>query len=89
MKDGLDVRQGLRVFNKVRSHGERSGQEHQFRGLHASSDFDGYTLHLHDSNVDLFIYFHNSYRLEYPSRQALESFLHRLQALDRLDTELH
>lgn len=85
MKEAIDLRQSLRVFNKIINHGAKSGQESSLKGLHAATDFDGYTLHLHDDAVELYIYFHNSFRLQSPSKKALNNFLLRLQAIDDTD----
>lgn len=78
----FDVRQGYRVFNKVLTQGEPADGKRVLQGVHASSDFDGYTLHLGDEEVDLYIYFHNSYKLEYRSKSALNNFLLRMQNID-------
>lgn len=53
-------RQSARIFNKVLTNGEVTDGKRVLQGLHASSDFDDYTLHLSDEEVDLYIYFHNS-----------------------------
>lgn len=85
MKDKFDVRQGMRVFNKVQNHGEALGADRALLGITASSDFDGYTLKLSDSCVETYIYFHNSYRVESASANALGSFLERMQIIDDTD----
>lgn len=85
MSDPFDVRQGFRVYNKVVTQGEADKGTHVLQGIHASSDFDGYTLHLSDQEVDLYIYFHNSYKLEYRSKSALNNFLQRMQHIDDAD----
>ncbi len=82
MTDQFDVRQGFRVYHKVVTNGEADQGAHVLQGIHASSDFDGYTLHLSDQEVDLYIYFHNSYKLEYRSKSALSNFLQRMQNID-------
>jgi hypothetical protein len=85
MKEKFDVRQGMRVFNKVQTHGEALGAERALLGIIASADFDGYTLRLHDSCVDTYIYFHNSFRIESESSNAMGSFLERMQIIDDTD----
>lgn len=85
MKDKFSVRQGMRVFNKVQTHGKVLGAEHVLLGISASSDYDGYTLRLHDSCVDTYIYFHNSFRIDSESTGALDSFLERMQIIDDTD----
>ena len=81
MKDKFDVRRGMRVFHKVQTHGEALGTERALLGITASSDFDGYTLRLHDSCVDTYIYFHNSFRIESERPVALVSFFERMKII--------
>lgn len=88
MQEIFDVRQGLRVFHKVRSHGEANGHEHILNGIGVSTDFDGYTLHLHDSAVDAFIYFHNTFKVDSPSTAAMKNFLLRMQRIDDTDYDV-
>jgi len=85
MNQKFDVRQGMRVFHKVQTHGEALGAERALLGISASSDYDGYTLRLHDSCVDTYIYFHNSFRIESESPSALGSFMERMEIIDNTD----
>jgi hypothetical protein len=61
------------------------GAERALLGITASSDYDGYTLRLHDSSVDTYIYVHNIFRIESESPSALGSFLERMKIIDNTD----
>lgn len=85
MEHKLDIHQALRVVDKVTRYGEKKGEEYHFKGLVARPDFDGYTVVLKDDMTSLGIYFHNSYKLDFPDNVALEQFLERLQVMDQKD----
>ncbi len=82
MAGRLDIRQALRVFQIVTRHGSRKEHEYHFRGIAASSDFDGYNLTLRDDVVALNIYFHNKYAFHGGSSGAVERFIDRLKSID-------
>lgn len=83
MKNEIDIHQILRVFDKIRQHGEQGGDGHILQGVSASTDFDGYTIFLSDAQCSLTVYFHNKYNYEYPSDAALEDFNKRIRAIDK------
>ncbi len=80
----IDLRQALRVFELIKTRGTAEGEEHHFRGLYASSDFDGYTVVLRNEKVTLTIGFHNKYQLDYKDRWALEDFKEKMSAIESL-----
>lgn len=79
----LDIKQAMRVFNQVQTHGEKRQGRYYWRQLEASSDFDGYTLYLNYQNVKLSLFFHNSYHISFNTRQELDQFYQLLANLDR------
>lgn len=83
MERRIDVRQALRVFQKVLELGRRKGAATTYKRLDALSDYDGYTIILKDEYVTLTIYFHNKFSLDYSSMQALYAFLGKLEQIDR------
>ena len=64
MQEDFDIKLALRVTDKIFSHGTRQGDNYQFAGFTAWTDFDGYTITLSDENVKLNIYFHNKYEFD-------------------------
>ena len=83
MRNEIDIHQVLRVFEKIREQGEKSGDGFYLDGMTASSDFDGYTIFLKDAQCSLTVFFHNKYQYDYPSEQAHEDFVKRLHAIDK------
>nr|WP_010131332.1 DUF3081 family protein [Microbulbifer agarilyticus] len=78
----IDVKQALRVFNRVTKDGKKVGDEWQFYGLTASTDFDGYTVFLRSNRVELTIFFHNKFKVECSNALDLENFVDLLKKLD-------
>ena len=83
MKNDLDLHMLLRVFEKIRNHGEETEQGHQLEGVKAQSDFDGYTVVLTDVQCTLTLFFHNKYEFDYPNSTAREQFEKRLGYIDK------
>jgi len=84
--DKLDITTALRAFNIIREQGVERDGEHHLGGIAASSDFDGYTIMMHDDYVRLTIYFHNSFDLDYSSGHQLDAFIERLENIARKKT---
>ena len=82
MKNDLDLHALLRVFEKVRSHGENKEGNYQLEGINAMSDHDGYTVVMSDVECSLTLFFHNKYEFDYPSERAREAFEKRIQFID-------
>ena len=49
MKNEIDSRFILRIFEKIRQHGKSEGGEYHLGGLKAFTDFDGYTVFIEDA----------------------------------------
>ena len=87
MDKRLDIKQALRVFDKVVSCGLKEGDQYRLDGLQASSGFDGYSVTLGTNRVVLTIHFHNKYDVDYDDSKELDLFI---QLLDRIDgTQYH
>lgn len=81
--DKLDINMALRAFNTIRDQGvERDGAYH-LGGVRATSDLDGYTIHLSDEYVTLTIFFHNKFELEHRNARQLDAFVERLENIAR------
>ncbi|KXI28372.1 DUF3081 domain-containing protein [Paraglaciecola hydrolytica] len=81
MKNEIDSKFILQVFEIIRLHGEKKGENYFLQGIEASSDFDGYTLFLQDAQVQLSFGFHNQYHLDYLKEEHLEQFIDKLKAI--------
>ena len=79
----IDVKQALRVFDKITREGEKTEDGWRYRGLTASTDFDGYTVFLRSPNVELTIFFHNKFTVDYRNAMELDEFIQLLSKLDR------
>ena len=79
----VDVHQALRVFQKIQELGTRADDNYRYKGITATSDYDGYTLILKDDYVTLTILFHSKFKLEYRGTVRLVHFLEQLSDIDR------
>ncbi|MFC3120855.1 DUF3081 family protein [Agaribacter flavus] len=87
MKNELDTKKLLRVFDKIRKHGEskkneQKGTVHFLEGLTAYTDFDGYTVFIEDATVSLSFGFHNQYHFEYEDSSQLSNFEKKIDNID-------
>lgn len=77
----VDHRLVLKVYQHVMDHGRPDDAGRELDGLHARSDFDGYTVSLSDGTVTVRALFHNTLAIDAPSGKALETFVRRLERL--------
>lgn len=84
MKNELDTKMLLRVFDKIRQHGDAKDAEYSLGGVKAYTDFDGYTVFIEDASVKLSFGFHNQYHYDYESTSSKESFNKKLTAIDKM-----
>lgn len=82
MKNELDSRFVLAVFEKIREHGKQQDECHILDGIKAWTDFDGYTVFIEDAQVQLRFGFHNQYHFEYDKAEHLEQFEKKLKQID-------
>ncbi|MDF2180045.1 DUF3081 domain-containing protein [Aliiglaciecola sp. CAU 1673] len=82
MKNELDSKFVLAVFEKIRLLGEKTEEGHVLEGVTAWTDFDGYTVYLQDHQVQLSWGFHNQYHYQYDNAEQLEQFLTRLRHIN-------
>lgn len=84
MSTDIDIRQALRVFQIIADKGEQRGNRHYFKGIYATSGFDGYDVELTDEKVTLSIYFHSRFDLDYKNQLDKEAFLEKIAKIDAL-----
>ncbi|MEC7691920.1 MAG: DUF3081 domain-containing protein [Pseudomonadota bacterium] len=83
MKNELESKFLLQVFDKIRQSGEKKDDKYLLNGIVAFTDHDGYTLFIEDAKVKLQFGFHNQYRFDYPSQDAYEQFEKKLKEIDK------
>ena len=83
MKNEIDSKLILTVFDKIRQKGQQTEEGHLLDGVKASTDFDGYTLYLSDALVSLSFGFHNQYHFEYESQEQFEQFFKKLSNIQQ------
>ncbi len=82
MKNELDSRFILNVFENIREKGEKKDDGFLYQGVKAYTDLDGYTVFLEDAQVSLRVGFHNQYHFDYEKEEHYEQFLKKLKAID-------
>jgi hypothetical protein len=85
--DKINIKTALRAFNRIREEGVERGDEHHLNGVAAGSDFDGYTITLHDDYVTLQIFFHNKFKLDFVNKRHLDAFIERIESIGRRKTK--
>lgn len=83
MKNELDPKLVLRVFEKIRQHGTLEDDKYYLDGVYGTTDFDGYNVFLSDAVVELRFGFHNQYHFEYQHDEQREQFEKKLQHIDK------
>ncbi|KAF7764567.1 hypothetical protein PCIT_b0603 [Pseudoalteromonas citrea] len=84
MKNDIDSKTILSVFEFVQKNGEQTQQGKHFQGLTAFSDFDGYTVYLQGSGVVMRYGFHNTYHLDYEHDKQKYDFLSKIEHIYKL-----
>jgi hypothetical protein len=83
MKNEIDSKFVLSVFDKIIRHGEKNGEEHFLMGIKVYTDFDGYTLFIEDAQVQLHFGFHNQYHFNYEKEEHVEQFVKKLKVISQ------
>jgi hypothetical protein len=83
MKNQIESKFVLAVFEKMRQHGDKQQENYILGGLNAFTDFDGYTLFIEDALVKLRFGFHNQYDFDYAKEEHFEQFIKKMSAIDQ------
>jgi hypothetical protein len=78
LKNNLDIKRSLLIFNKIISKGECDNGRCILQGMTAWYDFDGYTCYLGFNEVTLTLLFHGKYHIDSPSKDSLTAFEKKL-----------
>ncbi|WP_444900450.1 DUF3081 family protein [Microbulbifer sp. VAAC004] len=79
----IDVKQALRVFDRVTREGHKETDGWHYKGLTVNTDFDGYTVFINSAKVKLTVFFHNKFSIDYSSDRELQDFIRLLASLDQ------
>lgn len=82
MKNELDNRFILSVFDKISKHGKIVQGSFLLDGIKAYTDHDGYTLFIEDALVQLQLGFHNQYHFAYERKEHREQFEKKLKQIN-------
>ncbi len=82
MKNELNSKFLLSVFEKIRQNGEQKEGAYFLDGIKAYTDFDGYTLYIEDALVKLSFGFHNQYHFDYDSSSNYDAFEKKLKSIN-------
>lgn len=85
MKNELDNKQILAVYERIQKRGEANDEGKHYQGVTAFSDIDGYTIYLQGSGVLLRFGFHNTYHLDYEHDKHKDDFLKKLNNIANED----
>lgn len=83
MKNELDNRFILSVFDKISRHGKIVNGQYLLDGVKGFTDHDGYTLYLEDALVQLQLGFHNQYHYQYEKQEHRDNFEKKLLAINK------
>lgn len=83
MNEKIDIRQALRVFDKMTIDGQRIGNEYHLDDLVAYTDFDGYTVTIRSNHASLDVFFHNKFSFKYTNDKEKAFFLKKIDELDQ------
>ncbi len=81
MENQIDTKLCLKVFNLVRTHGDKRESVYHYQNVKVWTDFDGYTCYLQYGNAILTLLFHGKYQFEYPSSNDFELFIKKITQL--------
>ena len=78
MKNSIDLKTCLSVYDRVMSEGKNSGEYREFKGLRAWTDFDGYHCFLQFKDVTVTLMFHGKYDVQFENADSLKMFEKKL-----------
>lgn len=81
MENRLTTQDFLRVFDCIRSNGDRLDHRYQLGELLAWHDYDGYTCWLGYKDVTITLMFHGSLKIEYDKASSYSEFAQQCLAL--------
>lgn len=82
MKNSIDIKRCLLVFDKVLTSGTQKDGRYQYQGFEAWTDFDGYTCYLSFNDVVVTLMFHSKYDVQFATTESLIKFEKKIQQFE-------
>lgn len=79
MRNSVDVRTLLSVYEKVKTQGQRKDNQCKLEDITCTESLDGYSVNLADNSVSLDINFHNTYHF-HTDNDNLETVINQTTA---------
>lgn len=73
----------VKAYQLIRENGQKEPEGFRYKGLLAENDLDGYTVFVTDGKVNMAVYYHYKYNLEYTDKKELERFKGNIEAILR------
>ncbi|WP_105169616.1 DUF3081 family protein [Pseudoalteromonas sp. T1lg23B] len=83
MKNELDSKTILSVYEYIQKHGEATEEGKLYGGITAFSDIDGYTVYFKGSGVLMRFGFHNTYHLDYEHEKHKDDFIRKIESIKK------
>ncbi|MCF6434348.1 DUF3081 family protein [Pseudoalteromonas sp. MMG022] len=83
MKNELDSKTILSVYEYIQKHGDVAEEGKLYGGITAFSDIDGYTVYLKGSGVLMRFGFHNTYHLDYEHDKHKDDFIRKIEQIKK------
>ena len=81
MKNSIDLKRCLSVYDKITTNGELRDGKYHYQGMEAWTDFDGYTCYLLYADVTVTLMFHGKYDVQFKDNDSLKRFDNKLHEL--------
>ena len=78
MKNSIDLKQCLLAYDVVCQKGKSVDGRHEYLGVTAWTDFDGYHCFLKYKDVEMTLMFHGKYDIQFTSADNLRQFEKKL-----------
>jgi len=83
MKNSIDLKRCLSVFNIIIEKGDKRGSEFEYHGIYAWHDFDGYTCFMKYKQMTLSLFFHGKYDITFDNESDLHEFEKKLIKIEQ------
>ncbi len=77
----IDARTALKAFHQIQQNGKKNHEGYYYQGLTSVTSYDGYTLIIKNDVVSLYLFFHNTFKVDYQQRWHLQEFIDALNKI--------
>ncbi|MEZ8094032.1 DUF3081 domain-containing protein [Photobacterium swingsii] len=86
MNNRLTIREFLKVFDCIRTNGDKQDHKYHLGEINAWHDYDGYTCWLGYKDVTVTLMFHSSLKIEYDKASNYSDFIQQCLSLTHNNT---